>query len=300
MKLNTKRNITKARLTPFTAVLLAILILYVAVLFTFLIWGFVSSLANYVDYKAIKLNTDSLWPKVFRIKNYVDIFEKFSIDIHYGEESVNVIGMYGNSLLYALGSCVIKTAVVAITAYACARFTFKFSKVVYSIVIITMILPVVGSLPAEIQMAQFFRLYDSIPGMWVMKANFLGMYFLVFYAFFSSLPKAYTEAAKIDGASNFRIMFRVHLPLAGNLLTSVALIDFVNYWNDYTTPLSFLDNHPTVALGLLKIINGTNLELTAVSMKMAATFMVAIPILIVFIIFQKRLMGNLTVGGIKG
>lgn len=73
----------------------------------------------------------------------------------------------------------------------------------HTTVLITMVIPVVGSLPAEIRMAQSLGLYDQIWGMWILKANFLGMYFLVFYNIFKALPASYTEAAKIDGAREY-------------------------------------------------------------------------------------------------
>ena len=285
-----------------TIILLVILGVYALSLLFMLVWGFVTSLADYTTFEGMRANKDAFWPSIFRF-NYKDMYDLFKVHTDATatgpEKWVYIEEMFFNSVLYALGSTLIKTFVTLIAAYACSRFTYKFSKVVYTIVIVAMILPIVGSLPSELQMAQSLHIYDSIPGIWVMKANFLGMYFLVFYAFFNSLPKAYTEAAKIDGASNLRIMFRVHFPLVTGLFTSVALIDFVNFWNDFQTPLAFLDHYPTVSTALLKILNGAESWQTP-AMQMCATFIVIIPTLVIFIIFQKRLMGNLTVGGIKG
>lgn len=289
---------TRARFSPITVVMLVLLIAYAATLLFLLVWAGFTAFADNETYVGSIANKDSLFPSVFRW-NFSDIFERFNYDIG-DNQVVDFVGMFANSLLYSVGSALVKTAITCVTAYACARFDYKFSKVIYGIVIVTMIMPIVGSLPSEIDMATRLGLYDSIPGMWVMKSNFLGMYFLVFYAMFKNVPKAYEEAAKIDGANNFQIMSRVHFPICRNTFFTIMLILFVEYWNDFQTPLVYLDHFPTVSLGLYKIMLSTETELTQLSMKMAATFLVVVPTLVVFLIFQKRLMGNLTVGGIKG
>ncbi len=300
-----KRNIrknsvdgTKARFSAVTVVMLVVLVFYTATLLFLLVWAGFTSFADNETYIGSVANKNSLFPSVFRW-NFFDIFERFNFPIG-DNQVVDFIGMFGNSLMYAIGSALVKTAITCVTAYACARFNFKFSQLIYGIVIVTMIMPIVGSLPSEIDMATRFGLYDSIPGMWVMKSNFLGMYFLVFYAMFKNVPKAFAEAAEIDGANNFQIMFRIHFPICRNTFFTIMLITFVEFWNDFQTPLVYLDHYPTVSLGLYKIMLSTETELTQLSMKMAATFLVVVPTLAIFLVFQKRLMGNLTVGGIKG
>ena len=80
-------------------------------------------------------------------------------------------------------------------AYATARFDFRLSNVIYGIVLVTMVLPIVGNLPAEIQMTRQLHIYDTMWGAWILKANFLGMYYLVFFATFRGVPAALSEAA---------------------------------------------------------------------------------------------------------
>ena len=207
--------------------------------------------------------------------------------------------MYFNSVLYALGCALTSTYVCCHTAYMCAKFPNRFSKIVYGVVIVAMIVPIVGNAPAEIRMAQAFGFYDRIWGMWLMRANFLGMYFLVFYAAFRQQPAAYTEAAKIDGAGNLAVYLRIALPLAANLFLTVLLINFITFWNDYQTPLMYLPNHPTVAYGMYRLPSSGN-ETGTVPMVMTGAVMVTVPVMAIFLVFHGRLLGNLTVGGIKG
>ena len=152
-----------------------------------------------------------------------------------------------------------------------------------------MILPIVGSLPAELQMAKNTGLYDSIWGLWIMKANFLGMYFLVFYDGFKGLSMTYTEAAKIDGVSAVK-----------NIFFTVMLVNFIGFWNDYQVPLLYMPSYPTVAYGMYNMANTRENNLSSVPMRMTGAMLMFIPIFTLFLIFQKRLLGNLTVGGIKG
>ena len=153
----------------------------------------------------------------------------------------------------------------------------------------------------EVQMAKNLGLYDSVWGLWIMKANFLGMYFLVFYNIYKNMPMAYTEAACIDGAGNLSVLLRIILPLSRNTFFTVMLINFITFWNDYQTPLLYLPTHPTLSYGvyLVAIDPPSGIKLSDVPHSVSACMMLALPILIVFVIFKDKIMGNISLGGIK-
>ena len=195
--------------------------------------------------------------------------------------------------------------VTCVVAYLCARYNNWFSQVVYITVIVTMIVPVVGSQAAEIQMAKDLRFYNKIWGMWLMRANFLGMYFLVFYATFKSMPIGYYEAARIDGANDMQVMCRIAMPLVKYTFWSIFLIIFIEYWNDYLVPNYFLEDYPTLSLLLYwQSINQVNqdggMDYSVPPYLMSTVLVVVVPVIVLFSIFSKRLMGNLSVGGLKG
>jgi ABC-type glycerol-3-phosphate transport system permease component len=133
-----------------------------------------------------------------------------------------------------------------------------------------------------------------------MKMNFLGMYYLVFFAMFKSVPKEFDEAAKIDGAGDFTIMLKIVLPTIVPTLLTVTLLTFIGFWNDYQIPLIYLPHYPTISQGLQRMINTNLNDLSTVPMRMTASMIVLIPIFTIFVIFQKSLMGNVTIGGVKG
>ena len=290
-------KVLKTKFSPFTIVLLIVLAAYVLSMFTLIGWALITSFKSPNDFRtnAIGMPEKFVW-------NYTFVYTKFYVSVltESGMEVVYMETMFVYSILYSLGCAFFQTLVPCITAYLCARFNYKFSKIVYTAVIVVMILPIVGSLPAELQMAKFWGLYDSIWGLWIMKANFLGMYFLVFYDGFKGLSMTYTEAAKIDGASNMHILLAIVLPLVKNIFFTVMLVNFIGFWNDYQVPLLYMPSYPTVAYGMYNMANTRENNLSSVPMRMTGAMLMFIPIFTLFLIFQKRLLGNLTVGGIKG
>ncbi len=296
MKRRNNRLEARERMNGTTRVLLVLLILYAISLFALLLWGFITAFKSKFDFRinVVGLPKEWMW-------NFKEVAQMFYVRVMTpnGTRDVGVAEMFLNGFLYALGSAFFATLVPCVTAYLCARFRYKFSSIIYTTVIVVMIIPIIGSLPAEISMAKTLGLYDQIWGIWLMKANFLGMYFLVFHAAFKSVPMAYTEAAKLDGASNFSILFRIMLPLVKNTFLTVMLVNFITFWNDYQTPLVYLPSHPTIAVGMYEMSRTTVNGMSSVPMRMAGSMMMLIPILVLFLCFQKRLLSNLTVGGVK-
>ena len=290
-----KKSKFDIRLTPVTGILLAFLIIYVVLLVAPLVWAFITSFKAQSDYRLNVLGLPEKW-----VWNYSYVIKNGVILVGTTGKYASVPQMFGYTFLYALGCAFTNTLVPCITAYLCARFHYKFSKVVYNVVVVVMILPIVGSLPAEVQMARTLGFYDHIWGLWLMKANFLGMYFLVFHGIFRTLPMAYTEAAKIDGAGNLSILVKIILPLVRNTFFTVMLINFIGFWNDYQTPLIYMPSYPTIALGMFYMASTTENGLSTVPMRMTGAMLMLIPILVLFLCFHKRLLGNLTVGGLKG
>jgi ABC-type glycerol-3-phosphate transport system permease component len=138
--------------------------------------------------------------------------------------------------------------------------------------------------------------------MWLMNAHFhQGVFFLVLYETFRSVPDAYAEAAKIDGASNTQIMFRVMLPLAKNAFLTIFLLRVVAVWNEYQSAILFIPNKPTIAYGLYYYTFVEKKNTTySVPMQLTGAFLICVPILVLFVFFQNRIMGNLSLGGLKG
>ena len=90
------------------------------------------------------------------------------------------------------------------------------------------------------------------------------------------------------------------MPLTSSLFGTTFILFFIGYWNDYQVPMLFLDKNPVLALGLYEFFQSYSNQLSVGTVKIAGGVIVLIPLLILFIVFRKKLMGNLTEGGIKG
>ena len=132
-----------------------------------------------------------------------------------------------------------------------------------------------------------------------MKFNFMGMYYLVFCAVIQGLSGEYSEAAELDGASEFAIMVKIIFPLVMPTFFTIFLIRFIESWNDYNYIILYLKSYPTLSYGVYKMSIEKVKGMDHATMRIASSMLVAIPILTLFIIFRKKIMGNVTMGGVK-
>lgn len=285
----------------FTGILLVI---YVIGLLLPMLWSLVTSFTevnSYFDFYVDKVFKNGPAFKL-TMDNYKVAEQYMNITTTTTSVTYNIIGMYIHSVLYAVICAGVWVLVTSVVSYLVARFDYKFSKIVYNFVVITMCIPIVGGLASELRMLQNLGIYDTWFSMGVLKFNFLGVYFLTFVAMFKAIPKEYTEAAKIDGASNLRIMLSVIFPQALNMIVTVFLLTFITYWNDYKTAMLYLPSYPVATYGVYYFMNtpmGSGAT-SQVPVQVAGAILMTLPILIVFIIFNKRLRGGVYVGGIKG
>lgn len=205
-----------------------------------------------------------------------------------------------NSLLYSFGTSIAAALAPCMMGYLCSKYKYKFCDIIYTVVIFVMVTPIVGTQSAMIDLMRRLSLYDTVLGMFLKQMNFAGMYFLIFYAFFSSIPDAYTEAASIDGASQFRIMFLIYMPLAIKMISTVFLLQFVIHWNGYNDCLIYFPSYRTLAFAVWFMTSGQASRNDTVPFQLASAMALALPMIIAFCIFKDRLMGSLTVGGVKG
>ncbi len=301
MRTDIKKSTIRNQFSPITVILLVVLCLYVAIIIGLLIWALSTSFKSWIEFAS-----NVVWFPRFREGswewNYGFVLKNLYINSRIpGEQPTGFLGLYANSLLYSVGCAFVGTLWPCTTGYLCAKFPWKFSKMIHTVVIVTMILPLVGTLPAEMQMVRLFNLNDKIWGTWIIKSSFLGMYFLVFYNAFKSMPEAFSEAAKVDGANNWQILFTIMFPLIINLFFTVMLIMFVRFWNEYQFAVLYLPNKPTIALALYYIeFGGGYVAFEDPTMKMTVAILAILPVMILFIFLNNKIMGNLTIGGVKG
>ena len=301
--------------------LIVFLIVYALSIMFMLLWGVLTSLKHSDDYFANKLGLPSLAysrKEFFNLYNYTQVFKNFEFPVRASfysngqkithRATMNIGTLLLNTVIYAGTGAFLHAFVPCLVAYLCVKYPYMLSKIIYSVCLIIMIIPIIGAYPSEISLLRSLGLYDSWLGYFFQKMNFTGMYFFVFHAYFRGVPDAYTEAAEVDGASQTTILFQIILPLVSKMIGTVMLILFVQLWNDYQTPLLYLPTKATLAYGVYYMayavpIGSLSQEAQAVfgftPGKIAACMVLALPILVLFIFLKNKLMGNVSVGGIK-
>lgn len=289
-----KAKNVKSKLSPLTIVMLVVLVLYSAFLLAMLLWAVLTALKKPLRF----LNNTVGLPNPWYFGNVPYVLKNAEIIKEQGV--VPFYEIVWNSLLYSVGCSIINTLVTCIVAYLCARYDCKFSKFVYALVLVVMVIPVVGNQTSELQMSINLGLYDKMVGMLVMRASFLGIYFFVFYDMFKAVPMAFSEAAEIDGAGDFQIMVRIFFPIASNTFLTVLLINFIGYWNNYQVPMVYVPNHPTLAEYMFQISTFSKYPFSKAPVQLAASLILLLPAVAIFLAMHKRLLGNLSIGGVKG
>lgn len=302
--------------SPLTVVMLVILSFYCFALLFMLFWAIMQVFKHPMDFNKnpIFFPSSKAPQKGWTLLNFQVLAAytetKWLPAMAGATASASMVDVFINTISYSLGGALVNAGVTCIIAYLVARYAYFYSKVIYSIVIVVMVIPIVGAQASEIEVLDMLNLYNTRFGFIVLKASFVGIYFLVFYETFRSIPMTYSEAAMIDGASDWYIMTRICLPLALNVFTTVALITFIQYWNDYQMAMLYMPSYPTLSYFLYQVQNKTqevhveglaySIRSDRVTVAMTATVVLMTPILVIFIALHEKLMGNLSIGGIKG
>lgn len=309
----------KKSISPFSVIICSILVLYAVILFLFLYWGVITALKSYDDFTktggignnafglprlyGTELSSRGrlLWPWEWEFMNFVNVAQFFEVEHPITGEPIPFYEQLAYTFLYTFGCAFFSTLCPCIVAYATQKFKFGFNKVVDILVIISMSLPIIGAQASMLSLMSRWGLYNTMLGLYIQKFHFANMYYLMFSAIFKGVSKEYYEAAYIDGANEFQIMLKIAFPLVLPSFGLVYLLYFITYWNDYQTLLIYAPARPTIVYGLFKVMT----ESTGGSIRgqtpvqMAGCMLITMPVIALFIIFRNKLMGNLTIGGVK-
>jgi multiple sugar transport system permease protein len=258
----------------------------VAVLFALpLLWIVSASLKRNIDVFRIPIE----WiPDPVRWSNYVTIFA--------GDPSM--LRFFGNSLLVAVLAVCGELFTAALAGYAFARMRFRGRDKLFLLYIATSIVPTQLLLVPRFMLFRELGLYDTL---W---ALILPSMFTVFGTFlmrqhFSAAPGELGEAARVDGAGEWTVFWRIYVPFARPVLAALAILGFVWSWNNYETPLIMLSSKEnyTLPVGLTAYVDADGG--LAGGLSMAAATASIIPMIIVFLIFQRQFLSALSRAGLK-
>ncbi len=230
------------------------------------------------------------FPTEWTFGNIVDVM---SLEIE-GQTIGNMLLM---SVITTILGTVISVGLSTVSAYVVAKYNFPGKKLILGLAIFTMVVPIVGTLPAQVQMLETFGMMDSLVGVLFLYSGCFGFNFIMLHSSFQTISWSYAEAAQIDGANRFQIMFRIMLPLAKGPIIAICILQAIVLWNDYSTPFLFMSSHKTLAVGLQELQASHTSEYPLV---FSAVMVAVIPIVILFAIFQKTIIRNTVAGGLKG
>jgi multiple sugar transport system permease protein len=206
-----------------------------------------------------------------------------------------------NSLLIALLSVIGNLFACSLTAYAFARLEFRFKRILFALLLGTLLLPYHVTLVPQYILFNKLNLVNTLTPL-VAPHFFATDAFFVFLMvqFIRALPRELDDAARIDGNGHFGVFTRIILPLALPAIGTTALFTFINSWNDFLGPLLYLNNANlwTVPLGLNAFLDATGGESSYGSLFAMATLSLA-PLVGFFIAFQKLLIEGIATSGIK-
>ncbi|NNC13693.1 carbohydrate ABC transporter permease [Planctomonas sp. JC2975] len=221
--------------------------------------------------------------------NFVEAFTK-----------IDFLAYTGNSLFLSLLTCILTTASSATVGFAFSRFRAPGKKVLFTIILATMMIPSIATLiPTYVLFARLGLVGTYWP--WVLW-GIAGTPYLIFLfrQFFSAIPMELEDAAIIDGAGWFRIYVRVFLPLAKPALLTSALLSFTWAWGDYLAPSLLLNiNNTTLAVATANGYvdpHGSGIP----TLQAAAAIMYLLPVIVIFLFTQKQFMGSSLGSSVKG
>lgn len=200
-----------------------------------------------------------------------------------------------NTLFIALMSSLIGTALTILTAYVMSRFRFRTRKAMMKTTLILGMFPSFMTMTAVYLMMTQFNLINQQWGLILIYSAGAPMGYLTQKGFFDTIPSSVDEAARIDGASNFRIFVRITLPLAAPMIVYTLLSSFVWPWSDFILPQLLLKNKDlyTVAVGLM------SLDDSEFSRFAAGSVFIAVPIVVFYFALSKFLISGLSAGAVK-
>ncbi len=229
---------------------------------------------------------DSLIPQRATFRNYVDVWKSANFDRY-----------FLNSVIVTLSVTILNIVLDSMVAYALSRKGFKGSNLILMIIIATMMIP------AQVLMIPLFILIKRIGfynTYWALILPFSVQGFGIFLMkqYFDGLPKSLDEAAMIDGAGDFKILFKVLFPISRPAIAVLGINTFLTTWNSFVYPLIFTntDNMRTLPIGIAYFNTIHGIDYVHL---MAGSSIATIPVIAVFLAFQKQIISGLTRGAVK-
>lgn len=247
-------------------------------------WMVSTSLKDYAE--ALQF-PPTLFPKTLHWENYVHVFD------------IVPIGMYfRNSVIVSLFVLVLQYLIIVPAAYSFSRHEYFGKNLFFGIVLLGLMIPQqITFLPVYFMFSKMKLLKTFVPLILPFISNPFGIFMLRQY--FMQIPQEVIEAARLDDASNMKIMFKVMMPMAKPALITIGLLSFISTWNSYFWPLIMTssENFRTLPVGIAALKSSETLQMWHIIM--AGNVVLVIPILLVYMFASKKIRNSFVYSGIK-
>lgn len=284
-EVTSKQNIGK--IFGLIAVYGFLIIMAFVVLFPFY-WMLISSVKSMAEYER---SVPTLFPEAFHFSNYAEAFKQASLG-----------RLFLNTTYVGLVSTILSLVITVLSAFALARLEFKGKNIIFGFMLATMMIP------GELFTITNYQTVNSFGWLNTFTALIVPFLVSIFYIYllrqnFMQIPNELYLAAKVDGTSDLKYLWKVMIPLALPTLISITILKMMGAWNTYVWPRLVADDpaHQLITNGL-RSLSFTDAETMKpnIPVQMAAVTMVSIPLFMVFIFLRKYIMKGVSRSGIKG
>jgi trehalose/maltose transport system permease protein len=206
-----------------------------------------------------------------------------------------------NSIIVSFSTVAIALTLGSFCAYAMGRMKFRGRTVILYLILSMTMFPQIAILGSLFEMIRSLHLFDRLPALIISYLTFtLPFTVWVLANFFKAMPGELEEAALVDGATPFQAFFRILLPLSAPGLVTTGLLAFIAAWNEFLFALTFTQSKArTVQPAIASFTGNTQYELPWGNI-VAASVLVTIPLVVLVLIFQRKILAGLTAGAVKG
>jgi multiple sugar transport system permease protein len=227
------------------------------------------------------------WPETFTLENYEALFTRLDFPTYFLNSVIVALAVTAGNVLFG-----------TMLGYALAKLSFPGKRVVFGLVLVTLMIPGVVTFVPLFVLTTNLGLTNTLPGMFL---PFLAAPFGVFLMrqYILGLPDELIQAARVDGAGELRIFFSVIMPLCGPAMATLGILSFLGSWNNFLWPLVVAQTEDKYTLPVALALYSVGQNATQYGLLLAGAVVVVIPVVAVFLALQRYILQGIAMTGIK-
>jgi len=234
-----------------------------------------------------------------QVESWSNVVNQFYVITDNGEQ--NLLVMLFNSIWFTFFKVSLSLISSTVLAYAVAKFNFPGKKLIFVLAVFVQTIPIFGSGAASYKLFDALNMINNPWLFWMAWCTGFDFTFIIMHGCFTGISNSYSESAKIDGANNFTVFFKIIIPMVAPVLLALFISNSVGVWNDFNTIQIYLRDYPTLAYGLYVFQkDGATYITNNIAVQNCATLISCVPIIIIYACSQKLILTNISVGGLKG